>query len=144
MAHGLPLLLAALILFVLNLTWEVLHSHLYAGVPRILEHLPYLIIASLGDVLLAMVPVTAFGLWNRRIWWFRKLTGRRIAAFLVVSTIVSATNESINLLILHRWEYTAQMPTLPILPIGVSPLLQLAVTPLLSLLVTNLILRISY
>ncbi len=141
MDRGLSLLLVALVAFTLNLTWEVLHAPLYAGVRPIREHLPHLVIASVGDVLLVIIPVIAFGLWYRRIWWFKKLTRPRIAAFVAVSAIVSATNESINLLLLHRWEYTAQMPTLPVIPIGVSPLLQLTVTPLLSLLIANLILR---
>ncbi len=141
MSRAVPLVLTAVIAFGLNLVWEILHSPLYAGMPPLREHLPFLVVASLGDVTISMIPVVTFGFWSRRIWWFKELSRKQVLVFLLFSIVLSGVNEALNVLVLDRWHYTARMPTLPLIPIGISPLLQLATTPLLSLLATNRILR---
>lgn len=136
-----PLLLTAVIAFVLNLVWEILHSPLYAGMPPLRQHLPFLVMASVGDVVISMIPVVVVGFWYRRVWWFNELSRNQSLIFLLLSTVLSGANEALNVLVLGRWHYTARMPTVPLIPIGISPLLQLSVTPFVSLLAANRILR---
>ena len=50
----------------------------------------------------------------------------------LLGVLLSVVIELQHVYVAHDWSYTASMPLLPFIPVGVSPVLQLLVTPLLS------------
>ncbi len=122
------------LVFLLNLIWEVLHSGLY--VSKMLEenYWKTIILASLGDVLYVGLIFLVVGLWNRRIKWIDN-PKRGDYILVAVSGIIIAVFVELKGFALGKWSYTSAMPT--IFGIGISPLLQLAVTVSLALLVVS-------
>ena len=122
----------------LNFGWEMAHSFLYRNVPPFLMHLPFLFLAAIGDavVTIALVGGVALVLGNR--FWFRKRPFKDLMVLVAISSIASVLIEYLNTGILDRWTYTAAMPRLPLLLIGLTPFLQVALLPTISAVFTAL------
>ena len=105
---------------------------MYRDVPPFPAHLPFLFLAAIGDGAIGLALVGCVSLFLANRFWFlqRPLKGLLILAAL--SIIASVLIEYLNTGILHRWEYTAAMPRLPLLGIGLTPFLQVALLPAVS------------
>lgn len=114
--HFLFVFLAA---FVLNLLWENLHAPLYfhyqGGV--ITEYI--LLRAALFDALIISVfaAILFFAPWKQARPWLMLAAGVLFAVGLELWALQTG-----------RWEYTALMPLIPFLDVGLSPSVQLGVT----------------
>ena len=106
----------ALIAFVLNGVWEwgQLSLNLYTGYEGLFGPYPVWIVAALGDALYTLVVVGALALLKKE----------RSYALLSFGGLLVAIAVEYKAILLHRWAYTAAMPT--IFGLGLSPLLQMA------------------
>ncbi len=87
----------------------------------------------LGDVMIALGAYTAIALvaWDR--YWPRCLTMRRVAGFLFIGLAVTVALEWLATRVLDRWQYGADMPTVPVMGTSLAPVLQWIVIPLASI-----------
>ncbi len=115
-----------------NLGWEAAHESLYADMPPFLQHLPYLALASVGDVGICLVVVLLTALFYRLWVWFDALSAGKTLFIISISAVISTGVEYLNVVILSRWEYTDAMPLIPGIGIGLSPFLQIALLPFVS------------
>jgi hypothetical protein len=122
----------------LNFAWEMAHSFLYRNVPPFPVHLPFLFLAAISDaaVSVALIGIVALVLGNR--FWFLEPAFKGLTILVSISSIASVLIEYLNTGILGRWTYTAAMPRLPVLHIGLTPFLQVAVLPTISAVLTAL------
>lgn len=125
----------ALALAALDLVWEVAHLPLYTiwkdGTPRSIAFAVFH--CTLGDVLIgvsallaALIATVAGQLCDWR--WFQ-------VSALTVSFGVgyTAVSEWINTAVRLSWEYSSQMPIVPVVKLGASPLLQSVVVPTVAM-----------
>lgn len=113
----------------LNFVWEVGQSFLYVGMDYDLAMIARCMRAALGDGLILWV-IYLFGLIifrNRR--WFVHPSASHYAVMLTAGLAISVIVEWIALDVLNRWSYTASMPIIPILNIGLIPVLQMLLLP---------------
>ncbi len=122
----------------LNFAWEMAHSFLYRNVPPFPVHLPFLFLAALGDAAVTVVLVGAVALVQGNRFWFLERPFKGLTALAAISAIASALIEYLNTGILGRWTYSAAMPRLPVLQIGLTPFLQVALLPTISAVLTAL------
>lgn len=117
------LVFIGIISFVLNFAWEYLHLPLYTGYERLGHGLSLVAWATAGDVMYTFLIVLFVALCKRDILWFQKA---KTPEYILLGALGFATAMFVEYkaLALHRWAYTAAMPT--IFHAGLSPLLQLA------------------
>ncbi len=120
----------------LNLIWETAHSFLYRDMPPLLYHLPFLGLASIGDATITIFLVLWVGAGLRDLLWFLKPSARGLLALVALSVVASAAIEYLNYAVLGRWQYTAAMPLLPIVHIGLTPFLEMALLPAAASVIT--------
>lgn len=110
------------IAFVLNLVWEFSHAHLYTPCPTIASCWPILLRASAWDALF----VTALD-----FFWLQE---RSVAnyTYVVIIALAAAIAIEWHALAIGRWAYTAAMPIIPLLHVGLSPVLQLPITAIIT------------
>lgn len=119
------------VLAVLNLIWEVAHLPLYTlwkdGTPGSLAFAVFH--CTLGDLLIGISAL--FGaLIASRAGRIRDWPWPRVSALTVLFGVgYTAVSEWVNTAITLSWEYSIQMPIIPIVKLGASPLLQWAVVP---------------
>lgn len=118
--------------YMLNLGWEMAHQSLYANMPPFLQHLPYLAIASAGDLGICLGVVLLGSLFYRRWVWFDAFNAGKTLFIITISAAISAGVEYLNVVILNRWAYTDAMPLIPGIGIGLSPFLQITLLPFIS------------
>lgn len=108
--------------FFLNAVWEVLHSRLYVhykGGP----------ITSL--ILLQTMFVDAAIISG--LYFLSRLLRRNAYAVICIGGLSIAVLLEIWALHTNRWAYTAAMPLVPLVHVGVTPTVQLALTGLVAL-----------
>jgi hypothetical protein len=110
--------------------WEMLQSFAYdmMGVPlerAVLNHLW----ASAGDAGLMLLIYAAPALLRRDRLWIRRPRPADLALCATLALILAVGIER-HALASGRWAYTAAMPVLPGLGVGLLPVLQLLVLPL--------------
>lgn len=118
-----------------NLAWEVAQLPLFTIIDE--RGLAYALLAALhctgGDLLIGGISLTlAWALFGRGQWPAR----RRLAVALAATTaglLYTAFSEWMNAQVRGTWTYSAWMPLLPVLGIGVTPLLQWLLLPPLCL-----------
>jgi hypothetical protein len=120
------------IAILINYVWEMVQMPLYVGMPfdRLRSYL-LCFKASFGDANITLLIFFA-GLPLFRDWrWPAGLTAWK-AVYLVVTGCIVAV--AIELLAVRqgRWAYSALMPLVPLLDIGLVPLLQLILLPYVS------------
>ncbi len=114
--------------FILNLLWEYLHEPLY--VTTMTHDLFGFLYMASADGLLVLIIYWIVCLETRNFFWIANM--RKHLILIVLSGIfLSFFIEIKNMYFTSVWSYTAAMPVLPILHVGLSPVLQMVVTPLL-------------
>ena len=113
----------------LNFPWEVAQMALYVENGSWLEFALHCIIPSLGDGLIVML-IFCFGWAVRgRSDWADQPGWAAYALMLTTGFSVAVIVEWVGFYGLNRWSYTANMPLLPGLGIGVVPVLQMLIIP---------------
>ena len=122
-----------LILFALNLLWEVTQLPLYAmGRYSEWPALGFAVLhCTLGDAAMAFVAYVIATLVTREPHWSLRRPLIGLAVVLVAGESYTIWAEWYNVYVLRSWAYGAGMPT--IRGIGVAPLAQWLVLPLLAL-----------
>lgn len=119
--------------FILHLTWERSHIHLYTGYDALKGRLPVFVWASLGDVMYTFFAIILAGIFKGSLYWF---LFPRLADFLglAIMGFLIAIFVEYKAMALKRWEYTGKMPRL--FGLGATPLIQMTVLLPLSVYMT--------
>lgn len=123
--------------FLTNYAWEMLQMPLYAGMSNGWVRCAH---AAASDVaVLAFLYGVAAAAAARWVW-FRDAIVPRAAALATVGFLAAVLIE-LRALAAGEWSYTAEMPLVPAIGVGLSPVLQMMVIPLaltwISRVVTN-------
>ena len=116
-----------------NYPWELVQAPLYVGMTSVRVAWWHCFVASLGDGLLVLGIFAIGWLVLRRPMWFVHPGIRGYAVMVVVGLVMGVTIEWVAVHVLGRWMYTAQMPRLPGLEVGIVPVIQMLVLPPLIL-----------
>ena len=116
--------------FLLNFAWELSHCPLYKGCGYGFAHVTFLALASLADAILAVLLYFGFALVYRNGRWAHPLTARRGFWLMVVGGTGAVVSEMAHLAA-GNWAYTAGMPLIPGIGVGIAPVLQFTVLPVL-------------
>jgi hypothetical protein len=92
-------------------------------------------VASLGDGILIWIMFGIGWIVFRRPDWYVRPTIAVYALMLTVGLVIGAGIEWIAINVLNRWSYTASMPLVPWLDVGLVPVLQLLLLPPLTFLI---------
>ena len=118
-----------MLIFAINLVWEVSHSVLYDWNQSPLQnsvefYVPKILHSTFGDLLLLTAIFAVVSLRNRNLKWIwnpRKTDYLKVAALgFVVAFLIE-----LRAISFHKWAYNSMMPT--IFGFGLTPLLQLAI-----------------
>jgi hypothetical protein len=133
MTKTLPVLRTLATLFAIsvppNFIWEVAQMPLYVEDGKLLEFAAHCIVPSLGDgVIVLMIFGVGWIVWRRVDWFVRTAWSARIL-MLMTGLVIAVLVEWVAVYGFGRWSYTANMPLLPVLNIGLSPVLQMLLLP---------------
>jgi hypothetical protein len=113
----------------LNFVWELAQMPFYIEGGYLLEFARHCIVPSLGDgVLVLIIFGVGWGVW-RRADWFVHPGAFPYALMLATGLLIAVLIEWVAVYGLGRWSYTARMPVLPVLQVGLLPVLQMLVLP---------------
>lgn len=111
----------------LNFAWELAQSGLYAGADQWPSRWWHCFVASLGDGILVLVIYAVGALIAGRIDWFE--SGYRQYPLVLATAVILALIVEWVGVNTGRWSYTARMPLVPGLDLGVVPVLQMVALP---------------
>jgi len=127
---SLPLLLRLFVVSVLvNAPWEIGQAFLYQGMDYSLGMVWHCTVAALGDGVLVLIMHGLGWAALGRSDWFTRPGWRRYALMLCTGLLIGIAVEWVAVHWLGRWSYTALMPLVPGLGIGVVPVLQMLLLP---------------
>jgi hypothetical protein len=112
-----------------NYVWELAQSSLYVGMDDFRRVLWHCFVASLGDGLLVLL---IFGAgWAVLRWrdWFVRPGVRGYALMLAAGLVIAVTVEWVAVRIAGSWVYSARMPVVPLLGVGIMPVAQMLLLP---------------
>jgi hypothetical protein len=113
----------------LNFIWEVAQMPLYVKDGKLLEFAAHCIIPSVGDgVIVLMIYGVGLAAW-RRVDWFVRPAWPACIVMLLTGLVIALLVEWVAVYGIGRWSYTANMPLLPMLNVGLSPVLQMLLLP---------------
>ena len=112
----------------LNYVWELAQTPFYAGV-TLPDALWHCFIASLGDGILVLVIFAAVAYAMRAADWFIRPTSRSYLTMAIAGLALAVVVEWWGLHVAGRWRYSALMPIIPLVEVGVVPILQMLVLP---------------
>ena len=102
---------------------------LYVENSNLLDSVRHCNVPSLGDGVIVLI-IFGMGWWVlRRADWFVRPRAPAYALMLVSGLIIAILIEWVAVYGLGRWRYTALMPILPVLGVGLSPVLQMLLLP---------------
>ncbi|MCJ8167129.1 hypothetical protein MKJ04_19975 [Pontibacter sp. E15-1] len=117
--------------FLVNLVWENAQAFLYVSYGGFWKHFWVCFIASIIDGLVILLVYLVLALLYKDIYWPRHNMFVRYALVALVGGALAVGFE-LWALATGEWNYTALMPVVPGLEVGLSPLAQLMVLPILS------------
>ena len=112
-----------------NYLWELAQSPLYVGLEDIGTTLWHCFVASLGDGLMVLGIVASGGVILQRPDWFVRPGLQGAIVMVAVGLVLGVTVEWVAVHVLQRWAYTARMPCVPGLNVGVVPVAQMLILP---------------
>ena len=113
----------------LNLPWEVAQMPLYVEEGSWLEFVSHCFIPSLGDGFIVMMIFGVGCAARGRPDWADQPKWAGYTLMLITALTMAVLVEGLGFYGLSRWSYTARMPLVPGLGIGVVPVLQMLVLP---------------
>ncbi len=113
--------------FLLNIVWEYLHEPLYTTT-MVHDLFGFLYMAT-ADGLLVLLIYWIVCLQARTFFWLSDWK-KQLILIIISGIFLSFFIEIKNMYFTSVWSYTAAMPVLPLLHVGISPVLQMVVTPL--------------
>ncbi|MGC9313097.1 MAG: hypothetical protein ACP5IA_10435 [Sediminispirochaetaceae bacterium] len=117
----------------INYIWEMLQMPLYEDMPFGAPGSWILCFrASIGDGFIILFIWALGSAVFRSPTWFKPLTWRGTALLLLSGLFIAAGIE-LHALAAGRWAYSALMPLLPVLRVGLSPVLQLLFLPFICM-----------
>ena len=123
------------ILFVMsvfvNYLWEMAQAPLYEGMDDFSIVWWHCGLAALGDGLLVLLIYAAGWAVLRRQDWFAHPGATGYAVMLLVGLVIGVSIEWLAVFIANQWAYTARMPLVPLLNVGLAPVAQMLVLPAL-------------
>ena len=123
---GLVFIVAVLV----NYAWELAQASLYVGLERYTAGVFWhCFVASLGDGVMVLLIVAAGWIMLKRIDWFERPGKAGYVIMLTVGFSLALLVEWLGLGVLRRWEYSASMPLLLGLKLGVAPIAQMLCLP---------------
>lgn len=127
--HMKQVLLIFVVAVALNYLWEVAQAPLYVGLEDWSSVWRHCFAAALGDgILIWVILVVGWAIFNRFDWYVSS-SGRALSFTLVAGLCIGIGVEWVAVHILSRWAYTASMPLLPGLNVGLVPVLQMLLLP---------------
>ena len=113
----------------LNYLWELGQRPLYVGMADDPTAWWHCFVASLGDgALVCLIYAVGCFAFRQRDWFARQNLAR--TAFIVIAGfIVGLAVERLGAQVMHRWTYTATMPLIPGLEVGLVPVVQMMLLP---------------
>jgi hypothetical protein len=127
--------------FLLHLLWENLQAPLYEGFTSFQQHFWICFNAIWGDLLFMLLIYVALAIVHRDpLWIADKSTYAHPATWVISSlfgTLLAVSFELWAVYVDHRWQYTTEMPLIPVIRIGITPVLQMVIIPVLTLLFTS-------
>jgi hypothetical protein len=112
-----------------NYVWELAQAPLYVGMASFRAAWWPCFVASLGDGLLVLGIFATGWLVLRRHTWFVHPGVAGYGDMVASGLVMGVTVEWVAVHILVRWMYTAWMPRVPGLAVGLVPVLQMLVLP---------------
>jgi hypothetical protein len=121
---------AAILAFLLNLAWELVQGPLYEGYTYNMPHITFCILASVADAVMVLLLYFGLALFLKDALWVQNLTIARILLVMLIGGVGAILSEKRHLAT-GSWTYTASMPIIPIIDVGLCPALQFTVLPIL-------------
>lgn len=112
-----------------NYPWELAQSPLYVDMVSVRTVWWHCFVASLGDGVLVLFIFAAGWVVLGRWEWFVQPRGRGYIVMLAIGLTIGVSVEWIAVRLMGRWTYTARMPLVPGLGVGLVPVLQMLVLP---------------
>jgi hypothetical protein len=112
-----------------NYLWELAQAPLYVGMESVRAVWWHCFVASLGDGLLVLGIFAAGWLLLRQHGWFVHPGTRGYGVMITTGLVIGITVEWVAVHLLERWMYTAGMPRIPGLAVGLLPVLQMLMLP---------------
>ena len=114
----------------LNYLWELAQAPLYVGLEEYTAGVFWhCFVASLGDGIMLLLIVAAGWIMLKRLDWFKQPGIVGYFVMLTAGFLLALLVEWIGLHVLRRWEYSARMPLVPALRVGVAPIVQMLFLP---------------
>lgn len=127
----------AIVLFaaLLHFAWEMLQAPFWVGMAAMphWEGVRTCAIATIGDVMIALVAFWAGAIVVRSRAWLLSPDRSAVIAYIVTGLLITIAYEFLATGPLGRWEYTDAQPRLPWIGTGVAPLLQWLTLPFVTL-----------
>ena len=134
------ILVIAVMAFLLNFAWELLHLPLYKDAAYDIQHIAFCALASVADALMVLLLYLCFALINKKPFWVQGMGFRKVFILMIIGGIGAIIAE-----IAHtaagNWTYADSMPMLPFVNAGLSPVLQFFLLPALIYYVSFLLLK---
>jgi len=112
-----------------NYRWELAQAPLYVGMESFRAVWWHCFVASLGDGLVILGIFVAGWIALGRQTWFVHPGAQGYGVMLTTGLVIGGVIEWVAVPLLERWMYTAQMPLVPGLAIGVVPVVQMIILP---------------
>lgn len=125
-----PEIPVALFAFLLNFVWEFWQAPFFRDMTEAMHGAGILACsrAALGDTAIALVAYWGVAFWNSR-FWLRRPTVLQISGYIGIGVAITVLLEWSATRWLGRWQYSEQMPLVPVLELGLVPLLQWVIVP---------------
>lgn len=112
-----------------NYPWELAQAPLYVGMSSFRAIWWHCFVASLGDGLLVLGIFAVGWLLRREHTWFVHPGAQGYGVMVMTGLVIGVAIEWIAVHLLGRWLYTAAMPLVPGLAVGMVPIIQMLVLP---------------
>jgi hypothetical protein len=121
----------ALFSLLLNYPWEFLQVPLFAGLGELphWEAVETCSLAAVGDAVIALVAFWVAAAIGRSRRWLMRPRPATWSAYLATGLAITVALEWSATALFDRWQYAAEMPTVPWLGTGLTPLLQWLLLP---------------
>lgn len=110
--------------FALHFGWEWWHVGLYRSYGHWTLGFPVILLATIGDALYSLAAFALACSFKKSSAWVRDASFADYCALVALGFFIALFVEYKGLF-LDRWEYTPDMPIIPIFGVGLSPVLQM-------------------